>query len=42
MEESTKFCLTEGSVPLLSSTMLKDGKTLEIKQPKYNVDNVYI
>jgi len=41
MEESTKFYLTEGSVHLLSSTMPKDGKTPEIKQPKCNVDTKY-
>jgi hypothetical protein len=38
MDESAKFCLTEGSVHLVSSTMLKDGKPPEIKQSKYNVD----
>jgi hypothetical protein len=38
MEESAKFCLTEGRVHLVPSTMLKDGKPPEIKQPKRNVD----
>jgi len=41
MEESTIFFPREVIVHLLSSTMLKDGKTPEIKQSKYSVDTKY-